>query len=96
MTKSKPKKQTKLPIATRVHTAIPINADSVGALYFALPQELEAFQTAVDAGKYRGIVWDMDQELRNDAKHGSGANQKYAQLWRDKLWELMEDEGVDL
>ena len=39
-------------------------------LEFNLPEEQSEYQTANQAGALHSILWDLDNELRNNLKHG--------------------------
>ena len=41
-------------------------------LEFNLPEDQFDFDTAVSAQKYYGILFDLDQKLRGEIKHGHG------------------------
>lgn len=38
-------------------------------LEFNLPEEREAFETAVNAHRYKSALWELDQYLRGKIKH---------------------------
>ncbi len=40
-------------------------------LKFELPGEAEEFQAAVDGSKWKSVVFDVDQILRNKEKYGT-------------------------
>jgi len=67
-------------------------------LEFDLPAESEEHEVAVNAMKWRSAVWEMSQFLRSQIKHGnlSESDIEYAEKVRNKLLELLEDEGLGL
>jgi len=67
-------------------------------LEFDLPAESEEHEVAVNAMKLRSAVWEMSQFLRSQIKHGnlSESDIEYAEKVRNKLLELLEDEGLGL
>lgn len=72
-----------------------------GRLEFNLPEEEPEFLTAINAGSWKGIVWDMDQYLRNKIKYSSDdlPDEVYLetlQLVRDELWDLINQNKLNL
>lgn len=66
-------------------------------LKFNLPEEKEEFETAVSGGNYKSALYELDQYLRNKAKHSSNENEsEIAQIVRDELYRLMSDNKVIL
>lgn len=65
-------------------------------LEFDLPAESEDHEVAVNALKWRSVVWEMSQFLRSQIKHGnlSESDIEYAEKVRTKLFDLMEEEGL--
>ena len=65
-------------------------------LEFDLPAEYEDHEVAVNAMKWRSVVWEMSQFLRSQIKHGnlSESDIEYAEKVRTKLFDLMEEEGL--
>lgn len=47
---------------------------------------------------YRSVLWDMDQYLRARLKYEELSEKEYEALQqaRDKLWELINEEGIDI
>jgi hypothetical protein len=64
-------------------------------LRFNLPEETEEFNTAVNASNYKNALWEINQYLRNKAKHSSDENEgEIAQEVRDELYRLMSENNV--
>ena len=71
--------------------------DMEATLKFNLPEETEEFNTAVNASNYKNAVWEINQYLRNKAKHSSDENKsEIAQEVRDELYRLMSENNVTL
>lgn len=73
-----------------------------GILKFNLPEEREEFETAVNAPKWKGVVWEFDQELRKVVKYSDPKTPEeetvvntYEKI-RDKLWEIIKEEDLSL
>ena len=69
-------------------------------LKFNLNEEQYEFEQAVNAGKYRTVLWDLDQFLRNKTKYASD-NTTEEQLdayyaLRDELHRLMDEHNITL
>lgn len=47
---------------------------------------------------YRSVLWDLDQHLRAMIKYQDLTEEQYNALQgvRDKLWELINEEGIDI
>ena len=69
-------------------------------LEFNLNEEQYEFEQAVNAGKYRSVLWDLDQFLRSKTKYASEdtTEQEIAayHVLRDELHKLMEENNVTL
>lgn len=67
-------------------------------LEFNLPEEQEAFELAVAAHKYRTVLTEFDQSLRDDIKYPKEPTKNLAGLIvaRDRLWEFLKEEGISL
>jgi len=73
---------------------------SEAILKFNLPEDQYDFEQAVNAGKYRTILWDLDQFLRDKTKYASDDTTEeqltaYYDL-RDELHKLMDEHNVTL
>jgi hypothetical protein len=64
-------------------------------LEFSLPEEAAEHKTAVAGAAWKGLVWELDQWLRGIAKHGDTGLVKAVEV-REKIRELLADEGLDL
>jgi hypothetical protein len=64
-------------------------------LEFSLPEEQDEFQTAVDAGKWKAVMWDLDNWLRQYTKYGDPKDVD-AQNCRDKIYELLNERNLEL
>lgn len=71
--------------------------DMEATLKFNLPEENDEFNTAVNASNYKNALWELDQYLRNKAKHSSDEPEgEIAQIVRDELFRLMSENNVIL
>lgn len=64
-------------------------------LEFNLPEEREEYEMAVKGVDYHIALSDFDNHLRAIVKYGDSEytdeQQAFAQVLRDKLWEIMND-----
>ena len=72
-------------------------------LEFDSEEERDDARTALDAYKWKGVVWDLDQELRKVVKHGSIDNREAtteevepAEKLREELRRLLEEWNLNL
>ena len=69
-------------------------------LEFNLYEERYDFEQAVNAGKYRSVLWDLDQFLRSKTKYASddATEEQLAAYYslRDELHKLMEEHNITL
>ena len=67
---------------------------------FNLPDEQYDFEQTVNAGKYRTVLWDLDQFLRSKTKYASddATEEQIAAYYelRDELHKLMEEYNITL
>ena len=71
----------------------------------AAEEALEA-RTALDGNKWKALVWDLDQKLRNTTKYGTSVihseseapefEQDIAEKYREIIQELVNDYGLTL
>ena len=71
----------------------------------AAEEALEA-RTALDGSKWKALVWDLDQKLRNTTKYGASVihseseapefEQDIAEKYREIIQELVNDYGLTL
>jgi hypothetical protein len=69
-----------------------------GILKFALPEEENEFDLAVNAMKWALVAWELDQKLRGWLKYGYAEFESVDQtleVVRKVLGELMEERGLD-
>lgn len=67
-------------------------------LEFQLPEETEEHKMALDGMKYSIVLHDLDNYLRNKLKYEDLSelqNEIYQEI-RDKLYELSNEEGVEV
>ena len=67
-------------------------------LEFNLPEETTEHQIAVDGPKWRGVVSDALEELRNDRKYNQLPQAEYAynEKISERIWQLMKDQNLEL
>ena len=71
-------------------------------LEFNLPEDKEDFEMASNSGQYHCILWDMDQFLRQIIKYEDPKTkeeklrQKFAEEFREYLYEQMRDRNIEL
>ena len=67
-------------------------------LQFELPEEVNEHKRAVQAPDVLSVVYDLDRWLRNEIKYGQRPEEeeRALQRCRDKLWDLIDDNNVDL
>ena len=68
-------------------------------LEFDLPDDNEAFDLAVRAGKYSSVLWDLDQWLRSIIKYDDSLSEEQEVIYqkvRDKLHETLVANDVSL
>jgi hypothetical protein len=69
-------------------------------LKFDDEQEL---RDAIDGWKWKNAMWNLDKEMRDVTKHGQHdgrdaieAEIEITEHWREKIRELLNDNGLDL
>lgn len=66
-------------------------------LTFDSNEEAEEARTALDAGKWKIVAWDLDQYLRNRIKHCSDNEDPVAfEIVRQKLRDILEEYNLNL
>ena len=72
-------------------------------LEFDSDEEKDDARTALDAYKWRGVVWDLDQEMRKITKYGYLGNREAtteeveaAEKVREELRRLLEEWNLNL
>lgn len=67
---------------------------------FNLPEEQYEFEQAVNAGKFRTVLWELDQFLRSKTKYAddNATEEQIAAYYelRDELHRLMGEDNVTL
>ena len=58
-------------------------------LEFNLPEDGDDFELAVKGREFMLTLWDLDQWLRNELKHGSLSDEKYDSY--DKIRTMLHD-----
>ena len=72
-------------------------------LEFDSVEDADEARTALDGSNWKGVVWDLDQELRSTVKHGYIGSREAtseeidaADKLRTKLREILEDNNLNL
>jgi hypothetical protein len=55
-------------------------------LTFNLPEEQEEFQDAVNGNAFKAVIWQIDQYMRSEVKHGN-----YSEEVTDIITEIREE-----
>jgi hypothetical protein len=62
-------------------------------------EEQEEARMAIDGGKYKLVIWELDQHLRSEMKYNDNLDEKvydeFEQL-RNKLRQLLGDQGLTM
>jgi hypothetical protein len=62
-------------------------------------EEQEEARMAIDGGKYKLVIWNLDQHLRSEMKYNDNLDEKvydeFEQL-RNKLRQLLNDNGLTM
>lgn len=58
-------------------------------LKFNLPEDSEEFKDAQNGWRWRSVLWELDQWIRSEVKHGEGI--KDGDQVREKIREFLED-----
>jgi len=66
-------------------------------LTFHRPEHDQELMEAINAPKFNMVLWNLDQWLRNEIKHGADEvkGNHYEEV-RRYLWECLENEGLSL
>ena len=70
-----------------------------GILEFDLRDDQKEFETACNAGKYKSLIWDLDQFLRKEIKYNEKLHIHTVnafQLIRDKIREECSNENISI
>jgi hypothetical protein len=65
-------------------------------LTFDLPEEQEEFNDAINGSAFKSVVWELDQYMRSELKHGelTGDVHEKVQEIRDQLHSILNDNNV--
>lgn len=62
-------------------------------------EEQDEARMAIDGGKYKLVIWNLDQHLRSEMKYNDNLDEKvydeFEQL-RNKLRQLLGDQGLTM
>jgi len=60
--------------------------------------DMRKIQDMLNGPKYKGVLWDYDQELRRMIKHGDYSDKEYNILekCREMLWNHLRESSLDL
>ena len=71
-----------------------------GILEFDLRDDQKEFETAINADKYKSVIWDLDQYLRQQIKYNADnlSNDTITafELIRDKIREQLNDYSISI
>jgi hypothetical protein len=71
-----------------------------GILEFDLRDDQKEFETAINADKYKSIIWELDQYLRQQIKYNADnlSNDTISafELIRDKIREELNDYSISI
>lgn len=69
-----------------------------GILKFNLPEEGVGYLSAINGGKWKAVVWDIDQSLRSKIKYESISDDalKHLEDIRSSLHEFIGSYGLSL
>lgn len=65
-------------------------------LIFNLPEEQEEFNDAINGNAFKAVIWELDQFLRSQIKHGDlkdDVHEKVQEI-RDQLHSILNDNNV--
>jgi molecular chaperone GrpE (heat shock protein) len=65
-------------------------------LTFELPEEQEEFNDAVNGNAFKAVIWELDQYMRSQIKHGDLADDVHEKVQeiRDQLHSILNDNKV--
>jgi len=60
------------------------------------PDDVEELQISMDGNKYRGVLWDIDQALRDELKYHELSEEvaEKLQLYRDMIHRKLDEAGI--
>ncbi len=62
--------------------------------YTITTEDDHAIKRAMQADSMAWVLQEFDEQLREVAKHNDGADQEFAQFWRDELRGYCHDNGI--
>jgi hypothetical protein len=68
-------------------------------LTFNLPDDQTEYDFANNGGYYYSVIWDFDQFLRSEVRYNENiteAERDYAEMLREKLREILDENNVKL
>lgn len=66
-------------------------------LTFRRPEHEQELKEALNGGEAMGLIWDLDQWLRSEVKHGEDElKARYYQQVRERVWEMLDERGLSL
>ena len=65
-------------------------------LTFNLPEEQEEFNDAINGNAFKAVIWELDQWMRSQIKHGDLADDVHEKVQeiRDQLHSILDDNNV--
>jgi hypothetical protein len=70
-----------------------------GILEFDLRDDQKEFETAINADKYKSVIWELDQYLRSEIKYNDKLSNDTItafELIRDKIREQLNDYSISI
>jgi len=70
-----------------------------GILEFDLRDDQKEFETAINADKYKSVIWELDQYLRSEIKYNNNLSNdtcKAFELIRDKIREELIENNISI
>jgi hypothetical protein len=62
---------------------------------FNLPEESHEHLMTINAGKYFGVLWDLNEWLRDQSKYQNRETIPVDEV-REQLYKLLEESGINL
>ena len=70
-----------------------------GILEFDLRDDQKEFETAINADRYKSLIWELDQYLRSEIKYNSNLSADTCnafELIRDKIREELIENNISI